>query len=200
MFHDRTSLAAVRCRIGVNPSPPVDCGVGRTGASSGAARLVPVPRTVPFSARTAVVAVPGSVVVKPLPSVDHDGVQPGGACKEPGTYVWAVPAPAIGSVMVAAEAAAVAALSYRTVQLTVSPWSAAAAPGWVTFWALFTSADAVAVSFSAAPAAPGAVAPRPNRRRAEVRAAAVTARSGWIGWGGRGLFSTGFSTSDQRAT
>lgn len=111
-----------------------------------------------------------------------------------------MPAPVIGSVTVAAEAAAVAALSYRTVQLTVSPWSAAAAPGWVTFWALFTSADAVAVSFSAAPAVPGAVAPRPNRRRAEVRAVAVTARSGRIGWGGRGLFSTGFSTSDQRTT
>lgn len=85
MFQDSTSPDAVRWRTGVNPSPPVDCAVGRTGASSGAERPVPPLRAVGFWARTAAVAAPGSVVVQEVPSVDQEGVQPGGTCREPGT-------------------------------------------------------------------------------------------------------------------
>src|SRR5690349_10314410 len=62
MFHASTAPDGVRCRIGLNPSPPVCRGLAWTGASRSLARLVPVPRAVGSLARTATVDVPGSVL------------------------------------------------------------------------------------------------------------------------------------------
>lgn len=105
MFHASTSPLSVRCSTGVKPSPPVDWAVGRTGGRRSLACAVPPGRAAGWLARTARVAVPGSLPVKVVPSEDQAAVQPGGTFSEPGTYVWAVPAPAMGSVMTAGAGA-----------------------------------------------------------------------------------------------
>jgi hypothetical protein len=74
-----STLPAARYRIGLKPSPPVAVLTGRNGGSSAAPRFVPFWRAEGLPARTAVVALPLSVFWKVVPSVDHDGVHPGGA-------------------------------------------------------------------------------------------------------------------------
>ncbi|MCW2944188.1 MAG: hypothetical protein JWR24_905 [Actinoallomurus sp.] len=86
----------------MKPSPPVAVLTACNGGSSAVPTLVPPWRAEGVLARTAVVAAPVSVPWNVVPSVDHDGVHPGGTFSEPGTYVCALEAPLIGSVMVAA--------------------------------------------------------------------------------------------------
>lgn len=131
---DQPSLRGIDLEL---PAGAVVALVGENGA--GKSTFV----STGFSARTAVVAVPVSVAPNELPSVDQDGVHPGGTFSEPGTYVWELPAPAIGSVTTARAAAPPEVPPrYVTAQFRVSPCSAVAAPGWVAFCTVFTSADA----------------------------------------------------------
>lgn len=83
----------------MKPSPPVAVVTACTGGVSAADNDVASGPASGLVARTAVTPDAGSVPVKVLPSVDHDGVHPGGACSEPDWNAW--PAPT-ASVMVAA--------------------------------------------------------------------------------------------------
>src|SRR5690242_17155137 len=99
MFHACSTPPGVRYRIGLKPSPPVAVVTACTGGVRAPDSEVASGPASGFVARTAVTPDAGSVPVKVEPSVDHDGVQPGGACSEPGWKAW--PAPT-ASVMVAA--------------------------------------------------------------------------------------------------
>lgn len=82
-FHAWSVPSEVRFSSGVKPSPPVAVAIVCTGGVRAPDNAVASAPERGFVARTAVTPEAGSVPVKALPSVDHDGVQPGGACREP---------------------------------------------------------------------------------------------------------------------